>query len=246
MPARLPGAGSTLPGLVTVHAMRSRPGSRDASSTNGRAGGGAHHASPVSSPARTSSSAAASATVRAMGPFCESRLAGFGAGDTRPRDGLMPYTPQHDDGIRMEPPPSEPCATAHMPAATAAAAPPDEPPGVRSRSHGLREGPYACGSVHGVVPNSGVFVFPRTMNPASRMRRTGASSACGMYSAYTRDPYVVRTPSVASRSLMEIGTPWKGASLAVASAVRAWSSARSRHVVTYALSFGFSSSIRAP
>jgi hypothetical protein len=40
--------------------------------------------------------------------------------------------------MRIEPPPSLPCAIGNMPPATAAAAPPLEPPGERSRSHGLR------------------------------------------------------------------------------------------------------------
>ena len=43
--------------------------------------------------------------------------------------------------MRSEPPPSLPCAIGTMPDATAAAAPPDEPPGVRDVSHGLRAGP---------------------------------------------------------------------------------------------------------
>ena len=43
--------------------------------------------------------------------------------------------------MRTEPPPSLPCAAGTMPAATAAPAPPEEPPGVRSGSQGLRVGP---------------------------------------------------------------------------------------------------------
>jgi hypothetical protein len=44
-------------------------------------------------------------------------------------------------GIRIEPPPSLACAALTIPAATAAAEPPDEPPDVRPRSQGLRVGP---------------------------------------------------------------------------------------------------------
>ena len=54
--------------------------------------------------------------------------------------------------MRIEPPPSLPCATGTMPAATAAAAPPEEPPGVRSRSHGLRVGPNRRASRDGQDP----------------------------------------------------------------------------------------------
>ena len=59
----------------------------------------------------------------------------------RPRAGFSPTSPQQAAGIRIEPPPSLPWATGTRPAATAAAAPPEEPPGVRSRSQGLRVGP---------------------------------------------------------------------------------------------------------
>ena len=40
--------------------------------------------------------------------------------------------------MRIDPPPSLPWASGNMPAATAAAAPPLDPPGVRVGSHGLR------------------------------------------------------------------------------------------------------------
>ncbi len=57
--------------------------------------------------------------------------------DVRPRVGLSPTSPQHDAGMRIEPPPSFACATGTMPLATAAADPPDEPPEVCPRFHGL-------------------------------------------------------------------------------------------------------------
>ena len=59
-----------------------------------------------------------------------------------------------------------------MPAATAAADPPDEPPGVRSRSQGLRVGPWRRGSVTGITPISGMFAMPTITQPAWRRRRT--------------------------------------------------------------------------
>ena len=95
-------------------------------------------------PARACSNTAASRTVRAIGPDWDVRL-GEGrprppARGTLPRVGLMPYSPQKLLGLRMEPPPSVPVAMAHMPAATAAPAPPLEPPGVRSGFQGLRDG----------------------------------------------------------------------------------------------------------
>jgi hypothetical protein len=61
--------------------------------------------------------------------------------DTRPYVGFSPTTPQKDAGVRMEPPVSVPSAPKHIWAATAAAEPPDEPPGLRSSAQGLRTGP---------------------------------------------------------------------------------------------------------
>src|SRR5580700_375701 len=71
----------------------------------------------------------------------------FGAAETRARDGFSPNRPQHEAGMRIEPPPSVPCAIGSMPAATAAAAPPLEPPALYARFQGLRVGPNSRGSV---------------------------------------------------------------------------------------------------
>ena len=60
--------------------------------------------------------------------------------------------------MRMEPPPSLAPAIGTTPAATAEAEPPEEPPGVREVSQGLRVGPPARGSVTLRAPNSGVLV----------------------------------------------------------------------------------------
>ena len=55
----------------------------------------------------------------------------------------MPTTPHSAAGWRIEPPVSEPSASGTNPAATAAADPPEEPPGTRLGSQGLRVGPKA-------------------------------------------------------------------------------------------------------
>src|SRR5215217_3921103 len=123
----------------------------------------------------------------------------------RPRVGLMPNSPQHEAGMRIEPPPSDPCASGSTPAATCAAAPPLEPPGVRSGFHGLRQAPLSSDSVTAVEPNSGVFVFPTTTNPAPFSRRTSAASAPGTFCAKGRDEYVVGNPATSVRSLIAIG-----------------------------------------
>src|SRR5262245_40338030 len=91
----------------------------------------------------------------------------IGPAGVRARVGLRPKTPQFAAGMRIEPPPSVACAAGTMPAATAAAAPPLEPPALRAKSQGLRVGPLTTGSVVGARPNSGVFVRPRMTRPAA-------------------------------------------------------------------------------
>ena len=56
---------------------------------------------------------------------------------TRRSVGLSAKRPQKCAGVRTEPARSLPTSNADRPAATAAAPPPVEPPGVRPRSHGL-------------------------------------------------------------------------------------------------------------
>ena len=86
----------------------------------------------------------------------------------RPWLGLSPTSPQHDAGMRIDPPPSLAWANGTIPDATAAAAPPLDPPGVRVVSHGLCVAPHATGSVVGTLPSSGLFVRPAITSPAAR------------------------------------------------------------------------------
>ena len=108
----------------------------------------------------------------------------------------MPKTPANEDGIRIEPPPSPPCANGPSPAATCAAAPPLDPPGVRSRFQGLRVIPVSGLSVAPFQPNSGVVVFPRKTPPAPCKRRSSGVSSSGTLPAKIFDPRIVRTPLV--------------------------------------------------
>ena len=66
-----------------------------------------------------------------------------------------------------------------MPAASAAAAPPLEPPGVRVVSCGLRVAPKSRFSVVGRMPISGVFVLPISTAPARRRRAMQVASVDG-------------------------------------------------------------------
>ena len=59
-----------------------------------------------------------------------------------------------------------------MPAATAAADPPDDPPGTRDTSQGLRVGLYALFSVDEPIANSSMLVLPTTIAPAASRRST--------------------------------------------------------------------------
>src|SRR5271170_2350865 len=93
---------------------------------------------------------------------------------TRPRVGFNPTKPQAAAGNRIDPPPSLPCATGTIRAATAAQDPPLDPAGIFVVSHGFRVGPQASGSVVGTAPNSGELVRPRLMNPAALMRRASS------------------------------------------------------------------------
>ena len=86
--------------------------------------------------------------------------------------------PQNDAGVRIEPPVSEPVAAMHRPAATAAAEPPDDPPGIRNFSgsflllYGLRTGPYQLVRFAVPIANSSMFVLPSGSAPASSARWT--------------------------------------------------------------------------
>src|SRR5205814_8155905 len=83
-----------------------------------------------------------------------------------PTLGLNPIQPQKLAGRKIEPTTCVPSAAGTMPQATAAAEPLLDPPGVRSRSQGLR---VPRGSV---AANSVVTTFPRITAPASRNAAT--------------------------------------------------------------------------
>src|SRR5437870_12113957 len=79
---------------------------------------------------------------------------------------------QQPAGWRIEPPVSVPTAAMHWSAATAAADPPDEPPGTRSALHGLRVGKKAEFSADEPIANSSRLVLPVTTAPPVRILLT--------------------------------------------------------------------------
>ena len=122
----------------------------------------------------------------------------------------MPTTPHSAAGWRIEPPVSEPSPRAAKPAATAAELPPDDPPGTRPVSCGLRVGPKAEFSVELPMANSSRLVLPMTMAPAARSRSTTVASYGGAQPSRIRDEHVVGTPRVHRLSLSATGTPASG------------------------------------
>ena len=132
---------------------------------------------------------------------------------TAPSVGFSPTSPLHEAGPRIEPAPSVPSDSGPSPAATAAAPPPLEPPGVRSRFQGLRVMPKDGPSVSPFTPNSGVVALAMMMAPAARRRLTRMSSAAaGGLSSKIAEPCRVGTPFTSTRSLTLIGTPCSGPS----------------------------------
>src|SRR5262249_17430960 len=76
-----------------------------------------------------------------------------------PKEGFSAATPKKEAGPIVEPPVCVPIANGKNPAATAAAEPEDEPPGVRAESCGLVVGPGTR------VANSDVTVLPAIAPP---------------------------------------------------------------------------------
>ncbi len=107
-------------GDSVITSTRTRAGAAAASVDHGSAGGGALYQLRGSGRPMMSSTAAVSATVRVTTPSVVKPSVSLGPFGTRLRLGLRPTNPQHDDGIRIEPPPSLAWAIGAMPDATAA------------------------------------------------------------------------------------------------------------------------------
>ncbi len=143
---------------------------------------------------------------------------------TTPVPGLMVTRPQLAAGMRREPMPSLPRAIGTMPAATAAALPPDEPPAVREVSHGLRAVPCTP-SVVPKTQSSGTFVSPTTTAPAARSRATVTWSSSAGVSGVAAEPISLDSPRTARLSFTATGTPARGSSAMSARAATSSASA---------------------
>src|ERR1044071_1809669 len=94
--------------------------------------------------------------------------------EQRPYVGLSPTMPANAAGWRIDPPVSVPVAPRQSPAATAAAEPPDEPPGTSGvfdplRRHGEITGPKNEVSFDEPMANSSLLSLP-SMTAPSRQR----------------------------------------------------------------------------
>src|SRR2546428_7348266 len=112
----------------------------------------------------------------------------------RPTVGLKPTTPQNAAGLIVEPFVCDPIAAGTTPAATAAAEPIDEPPGVRVVFQGFSVGPgvrYA---------SSAVTVLPITIAPARSRASATADERSGTRPAKGSLPFSVGMPAVSKMS----------------------------------------------
>src|ERR1700730_8498428 len=132
----------------------------------------------------------------------------------RPYDGLKPTTPQYAAGRSTEPMVCVPSANGTCPAATAAALPALEPPGVRSASSGLYVG---AGSrcAHAVV-----CVLPTGTAPAARSAATHHASNSLTRGGRAR-PQAIGIARTSMMSLTPNGIPESGPAAAGASAAAA-------------------------
>src|SRR5690349_4852433 len=108
--------------------------------------------------------------------------------------------------MRIEPAPSLPNASGTRPAASAAALPPLEPPGVVDGSQGLRVMPYSGPSVMPFQPNSGDVVWPGSTAPLRRSAATAEPSSSTRPASVAFDPLRSGHPRVGNASLIATGT----------------------------------------
>src|SRR5262252_3649475 len=116
--------------------------------------------------------------------------------------------PQYAAGIRIEPPVSVPSASAHAPAATSAADPPEDPPEVRAGSLGLRVSPTSGWA--NPAAYSRHWLVTKTSAPAARSRATTAASARAGAQLLAGLPYLVGTPATSMLPLTATGRPASG------------------------------------
>ena len=121
--------------------------------------------------------------------------------------GTIVASPQECAGWRRLPARSLPTASGTTPAATSAASPPLDPPGLRSGSAGWYVRPQTGLSVSWRYIACGTFDLPMMTAPAAARRTTISASAAS--TSFRRDtrPSVVTRPRTGKHSLTLTGTP---------------------------------------
>lgn len=122
--------------------------------------------------------------------------------------GLSPTSPAAAAGIRIDPPPSLACAIGTAPAATSAAAPPEDAPTEWRVFQGLGVGGPLRNSVVAFSPNSGIRLLPSTVIPALRNCVAYRPSCVAGRARNASDPWLVGIPTRSVLSLSRVGTPW--------------------------------------
>src|SRR3989338_10494700 len=107
----------------------------------------------------------------------------------------------------MDPPVSDPKAANAMSAATAAAEPPLDPPGTRSKSQGFRAVPKAEVSQDDPKANSSMLHWPRIVAPLFLNRSITVASYGATCPFNMLDPHVTSASSTQILSLTATGTP---------------------------------------
>ena len=118
--------------------------------------------------------------------------------------------PQQAAGILIEPAASVACAIGTIPAATAAAAPPEEPPGEYSVFHGFSAGSSFGGSDVNANPSSGTAVSPKVISPDSWNFENKSLSelfASNFFLKAKTPPDVVKLKEEEPKSFPKKGTP---------------------------------------
>src|SRR5665647_657058 len=96
----------------------------------------------------------------------------------------------------MDPPVSDPRAKAASSAATATAAPPEDPPGTRSKSQGFLVLAKKEFSVEEPMANSSILTLPSRIVPAAWRRSVTVALYGGIKFSNIFEAQLVRTPSV--------------------------------------------------
>src|ERR1700744_160334 len=114
--------------------------------------------------------------------------------------------------MRFDPLVSVPRPAGAMRAATATALPPDDPPGIRPGSYGLRTGPACAARFVLVTPqaSSCMFALPSSTAPASSRRCTDGALVFGLKPASAGVPPEVGRLAVLMLSFTTIGRPPSG------------------------------------